>query len=169
MVRPFFLTLSVLAFTTTASAQIAINGSDVSVGGAYGYGSNVKIVNGVVSVDGPNGPITAGNGSASVNGPNGPITVNPNNNQSQSTIRQNGRQNRYQRQGDLTINDNQNGQSAIATGNNQTVTNSAGNIAENRSGQQGRQSQPAAVSAPGAAPNNGDAFWGKGGFWGDRN
>ena len=152
--RTSLLGAALFAIAACAQAQITISGGDVSIQGEYG---NTSVVNGVVSTDSPAGRITAGKGAVSIGGENGVTNIN------NSTVQQSGQKSSgYRRQGDLTINDVQNGQAAIATGSNPTVTNKAGNVAENRAGNY-RQGNPSQPSSP-----TGDAFWGKGGFWGEK-
>ena len=152
--------LPLLCSVALTHAQISIHGNDVSVGG-------VSVVNGVVTTPGLYGNITAGNGAVSMTGPDGrPITVQGKS-QQQSGNSSDLRNGSYQRQGDLTINDKQNGQTAIATGNNQTVANSAGNIAQNRSGTYRQGRNRPATNAPDSANSKDEQFWGKGGIFGN--
>ena len=156
--RTSLLGAALFAIAACAQAQITISGGNVSVQGEYG---NTSIVDGVVSTVSPAGRITAGKGAVSVGGANGVTNIN------NGTIQQSGQKSSgYRRQGDLTINDVQNGQAAIATGSNQTVINKAGNMAENRAGNY-RQGNPGSNPSQPSSPT-GDAFWGKGGFWGDK-
>jgi hypothetical protein len=125
-----YFVLSCFAFfAASVSAQITIDGGNVSTGSQYG---NVLVQNGAVRMNGltvtPSGGIQVQNGTG------------------------------YQRQGDVVINDTQNGQAAVAIGSNQRATNRSGNVAENRAG--GQRSQD---SSP---DKNDENFWGRGGFWG---
>ena len=131
--RTPLLGAALFAIAACAQAQITISGGDVSIQGEYG---NTSVVNGLVSTDSPAGRITTGKGAVSIGGANGVTNI------SNGTVQQSGQKSSgYRRQGDLTINDVQNGQAAIATGSNQTVINKAGNMAENRAGNY-RQGNP---------------------------